>query len=846
MSLRFPGQAARAGVTGTSRDIRIQIQQDEEMGYEGAPRRSRGGIGGVLSSLRSRWHAQSPLYRKIAILASILCCFLLYGGFRHHPPYPRPPIELNGATLVHPDTIDRYLPPGTGGGWSKSTDTIPRPPNPRHRHPPPPPPSFFQSLLQWLGLSTPPDAPTWRDALAPDTPHPYQLPPGDDILPDISDLDLQPPLLDPFPSDLYPELYEDRQSVLKRPDPKAGPTPLPSDAFVSTWRSPSWFDTRGENRKEMPRVQANTFLKESKSRRAERLARQAAVRRAFIYAWQKYKDSAWGHDEVKPASKQTSNPFQQWGASIIDSLETLLIMNLTAEYELCRKHVWQVDFRLVNGADWAYGWRDLSSRDGPDSTMDTSSWLTQGRSTTAHIGTFETGIRYLGGLVGAYDLSGDWVLLDRAKELAKILGKGFDTPSGLIVPRFDAGLATEWLRSGRVSLAEVGSMTLELTRLSQITGDKWYFDKAQRAVDYLEQVLVPRSTLSPLLPLFFDATSRPDQLAGTFGFGAMADSYYEYLIKQHQLVGGATDQYHSLYSRSIDKAMEELFFEIDALPGRNYLTAGKSEHGRKVIEMEHLTCFTGAMMGLGARLLHRLPDLDAGMRLTQLCYWLGAATPSGLPPEITTFYPNLQSALVNASIEPATVYTPEYHIDEHVAGTPPGAMRTDSRYLGRPETIESVFYMWRLTGDPTWQDRGWRMFVDWVDASTAPGGFSSIKDVTRESVEWGDNMESFVFAETFKYYYLLFSDPELISLDDFVFTTEAHPLKLRNEAPGGFWTPSGPDVDRDLGVRASGTDAQLWRRHELMAWSRKPKAVRPAPGKGGGGGRGMGGGGWPG
>lgn len=700
---------------------------------------------------------------------------------------------------------------------------------------------------------SPPAKPTWRDTLAPDEPYPYQLIPGDDILPDVSERDLQPPQVEPFPSELYSELYEDRKSVLDRPPLRPVQAPLPDDAFVSTWTSPSWFDTDGSNRKEMPRVQAHSHPTESRAQRKERLARRDAVRRAFIYAWQKYKDSAWGHDEIKPASKQPSNPFQNWGATVIDSLETLLLMNLTREYELCRKHVWQVDFRLVNGADWAFGWRDLSGRDGESGgEMDEREWLTQGRSGTAHIGTFETGIRYLGGLVGAYDLSGDWVLLDRAKELAHILGKGFDTASGLIVPRFDAGIESEWLRAGRVSLAEVGSMTLELTRLSQITGDKWYFDKAQRALDYLEQELVPRSSLTPLLPLFFDATSRPDQLSGTFGFGAMADSYYEYLIKQHQLVGGATDQYQKLYSASVDKAREEIFFDIDVLPGRNYLTAGKSEHGRKIIELEHLTCFTGAMLGLGARLLWRAPDLEAGLRLTQTCYWLGAATPSGCPPEITTFYPNLKSALVNASVEPATIHTPEYHIDEHLAGTPPGAMRLDSRYLGRPETIESVFYMWRLTGDKRWQDRGWRMFVDWIDASTAPGGFSSIKDVTKESTEWGDNMESFVFAETFKYYYLLFSDPDFISLDDFVFTTEAHPLKLRNEAPGGFWTPSGPDVDKDLGVRASGTDVQLWLRHELMARHRRPpphhggappRGARVASGQGGGG-RGMGGGGW--
>lgn len=33
-------------------------------------------------------------------------------------------------------------------------------------------------------------------------------------------------------------------------------------------------------------------------------------------------------------------------------------------------------------------------------------------------------------------------------------------------------------------------------------------------------------------------------------------------------------------------------------------------------------------------------------------------------------------------------------------------------------------------------------------------------------------------AETLKYFYLIFSDPDLISLDDYVLNTEAHPLKI--------------------------------------------------------------------
>ena len=46
-------------------------------------------------------------------------------------------------------------------------------------------------------------------------------------------------------------------------------------------------------------------------------------------------------------------------------------------------------------------------------------------------------------------------------------------------------------------------------------------------------------------------------------------------------------------------------------------------------------------------------------------------------------------------------------------------------------------------------------------------------DVNQDPPPLGDVQESFVLAETLKYYYLLFSDPDLISLDDYVLNTEA-------------------------------------------------------------------------
>lgn len=92
----------------------------------------------------------------------------------------------------------------------------------------------------------------------------------------------------------------------------------------------------------------------------------------------------------------------------------------------------------------------------------------------------------------------------------------------------------------------------------------------------------------------------------------------------------------------------------------------------------------------------------------------------------------------------------------------------------RPEAIESVFYMHRISGDPYWRDAGWRMVSAVLSATRTQYGHSSVRDVTTQVSAHEDEMESFWLAETLKYAWLLFEDEDKWSLDDWVFNTEAH------------------------------------------------------------------------
>ncbi|KAL8278869.1 hypothetical protein RQP46_008740 [Phenoliferia psychrophenolica] len=257
--------------------------------------------------------------------------------------------------------------------------------------------------------------------------------------------------------------------------------------------------------------------------------------------------------------------------------------------------------------------------------------------------------------------------------------------------------------------------------------------------------------------------------------------------------------------------------------------------GTVTSKLEHLTCFAGGMLGLGRELLRLDHDMETALKVTEACAWAYESSATGVGPESVTFYEAKDPSRYHLLYAPdgvGEVRKPR--------GNPMGVRYSDAKYIGRPETIESVFYMWRITGDRKWQDRGWQMFTSWCEHALNPVGFATIPNVNFLTSRREDSMESFVLAETLKYYYLLFSPTDLISLDSYVFNTEAHPFRIpkpastQEEEPKKYlWT--GPDdtalpppsFDSNMG---QGTPVQLWARVQQAAGlnaGRNKAAARP-------------------
>lgn len=239
-------------------------------------------------------------------------------------------------------------------------------------------------------------------------------------------------------------------------------------------------------------------------------------------------------------------------------------------------------------------------------------------------------------------------------------------------------------------------------------------------------------------------------------------------------------------------------------------------------KMDHLVCFMpgtialGATSGLPLSVARKSPswtqqreeEILISRELMKTCWVTYLNTKTGLAPEITHFvlgdepvmmadkYP--EPAKTGSTYEMSGISQPLESLleDGSELWRKDTVVKNNDRHnLQRPETVESLFYMYRITGDDIYREWGWEMFKSFVqhtavmegeDATGAvpgsPGtkgrvkGFTSLSNVNTIPPGKRDNMESFWMAETLKYFYLLFSDRDFISLENHVFNTEAHPL----------------------------------------------------------------------
>lgn len=406
---------------------------------------------------------------------------------------------------------------------------------------------------------------------------------------------------------------------------------------------------------------------------------------------------------------------------------------------------WHVGLTIVDGLDTLY----LLGMD--DEFKEAKEWVRDKLdfSRCGNVNLFETTIRVLGGLLGAEALTGDTLFLEKARDLGNRLLLAF-TGNGVPVPYSDINLRTgsgQWLES-RVETSQITSVQLEFKTLSHITGNRTYAAIVDRVSRHIRQLpktdgLIPQY-LSPYSHSFTNSR---------IGFGAGGDSYYEYLLKQWLLTGKSEVVFLNEYREAM-RGMHSRLLQRSRVGARTLGFVGTLENNRYVPQMDHLVCFLagtlalGNMTGGGGK-----DDSEVAEEIMAACYEMYKTTASGLAPEIAFF--NQQGGL---TVKPADAFS-----------------------LLRPEAVESLFYLYRITKNPMYQDWGWNIFQALEKhAKIRSGGYSSLRRVdTSHPTTVINKMESFFVAETVKYLFLLFdTTSSQVPLDKFVFNTEAHPLRI--------------------------------------------------------------------
>lgn len=347
---------------------------------------------------------------------------------------------------------------------------------------------------------------------------------------------------------------------------------------------------------------------------------------------------------------------------------------------------------------------------------------------------FEITIRILGGLLSAHQMTGDKKLLDLADDLGRRLLPVFDSPTGLPYKNVN-------LRTGKTSLpvtnpAETGTLLIEFGTLSKLTGKPIYYEKAKRA---LVETYKRRSSIG-LVGTNINVETGKWTNTDT-SMSAEVDSYYEYLLKCSLLFGDKDCQ--NMWEDSITKV-------------HSYL----ADEGTDMTQPSR----TGAVKV--GELWYGHADMNTGKR---------TSTTTGA---LDAFFPGLLA--LDGDLNRARALQDSMFKMWNVAGIEPEVYnyRTGKIEHGgyplRPEIVESTYILYQKTKDPKYLEMGRKMFEDFVKHCRHEVAYAGLKNV--ETKEKTDYMHSFLLAETFKYFYLLFAPDNTLDLKKSVFNTEAHPI----------------------------------------------------------------------
>ncbi|CEH17459.1 Mannosyl-oligosaccharide alpha-1,2-mannosidase and related glycosyl hydrolases [Ceraceosorus bombacis] len=499
--------------------------------------------------------------------------------------------------------------------------------------------------------------------------------------------------------------------------------------------------------------------------------KREAIKKTFIEQYQKYEQFAFGSDLLKPVARQGDNNsiLAGFGGTIIDSMSTMHIMQLSHsdEYKRALEHAKQLNFSVTPEGD-----------------------------PVGSVSVFELTIRYIGGLLSAYHLGGERpdqrFLVDKAKELGDKLASAWWTNTTTNqrnkVPynHFNLNLSAPVNLNDTANIAEAGSLILEWARLTKYTGNQQYLDLTDGAMKALIGLQQPLPGL-PSQNFFPGNLSYTDDLWVTAGGGS--DSFWEYLLKYGFAYGlDANDDYLKTWRAAADS-----FTNLATNTGVGNLTFMadfEPKNKTKVYVTSHLASWIGGGLAMGGALFGNETWVQIGGEIAESHARTYNATATRLGPEVIGYFDDHGIA---KGWDFVSVGRREFY-NEHGF-----FIGSAASYIQRPETIESLFYLYRITGQQIFRDYAWEAYLAMKKYLDTGNGWLCLVNVNDLSSSAYDEAQTFLFAETLKYLYLMWDDPETWSLDDYYFTTEGHVFQVAKRNPAfkkiqqsGSYTPLAP------------------------------------------------------
>ncbi|KAK8799045.1 hypothetical protein WA171_005796 [Blastocystis sp. BT1] len=445
--------------------------------------------------------------------------------------------------------------------------------------------------------------------------------------------------------------------------------------------------------------------------------RKEEVVKAMRHFWKGYSQYAWGHDELMPISESYVDTKGHMGMTLIDSLDTLWLMGLKEEF--------------TEGVEWIVQSFQLES--------------------TNLVSIHELGTRVLGGLLSAYELSKNEILLIKCMKVGDLILSAFDKdnlfPSPMIAPG-----TKQTDQSTEISLTDIGSLIVEMRHLSRVTHDSQYADR-------MDSILLSLSRLPTFDGLFPDSISfsintlmEELRILNTPSLRSQDTSIQVLLEPSFRVV----EQILWKLKKMIDQVMQGFDKQLLRTSYNDgFAIVGLIRNTQFQPRMQQYSCSLASLYAILSHLSPSAKNSDANMRrarsLGYTCYQMFKRTASGLAAEETTFSETRDFVTMDGGRE----------------------------FKLRPEVLEAFYFLHETTKDPIYVEWAWDIFKT-IDAKCrTDSGFAHYPDVERKTVnKLVDKVHSYFTAGTMKYFYLLINPESLVNLDKTILTTGAHLLPI--------------------------------------------------------------------